>query len=503
MTTNCRVAAIAALSVSLSSLAGANPNAPAPAAEAPKAVMKEYPLSCNAAAKPLVLKAWNVMFTGHDDDARAMLKQAVADDPKCVMAKATLATITPGAQGKVMFDEALGMTAGLSEVEKLDLQSREAMLKGDPERALQLARKTRDLIPDVAIASIVVSMAAQEVQQWDAALTAAQRAVDLEPSNATAWNILGYANIGAHKYAEAVSAFKRYAEISPADANAHDSLADALLANGQLDEAAAHFQKAIDVSAGRFYLSYTGIAAVKGIKGDWDGARAAVAKARDAATEPAMKVKYERWAAWAWLAQGNTPAALRAIDASTKVAAAAKLDGEVAWGSVLRGRFALHTGNYPEALRQFAAAEKVKLDALPDMQRNHIDGHRLAGVIEAQARGGKVVDAEKTLPQLERIFASVPGDTGGADLLARSRGLIALAKKDPKGAIESFSMCTERADACRLDLAEAQEKSGDRAAANDTRTALLKANHRDPSYWAVRVRAEKAMKKGGTGTGTR
>jgi len=79
--------------------------------------------------------------------------------------------------------------------------------------------------------------------------------------------------------------------------------------------------------------------------------------------------------------------------------------------------------------------------------------------------------------------------------VARARGLVAVAKKDFKVAVEHFSKCTDELDACELSLAEAQEKAGDAAAASKTRATLLAANHRDSGWWLVRGKLGAPAKK--------
>jgi hypothetical protein len=72
--------------------------------------------------------------------------------------------------------------------------------------------------------------------------------------------------------------------------------------------------------------------------------------------------------------------------------------------------------------------------------------------------------------------------------------MAALAKKDAKGAAESFKKCSEQFDLCRLALADAQDKASDVAGALETRTALVKANHREPDYWFVHAQVEAKLK---------
>ena len=108
-----------------------------------------------------------------------------------------------------------------------------------------------------------------------------------------------------------MAAFRKYVEVSPTEPNAHDSLADALLFTNQLDEAAAEYQKAIDTSGGKFWVSWSGIATVRALKGDWEGARAALTTMKTGASEPGDKGSVNTMTAWTWVAQGMVATALR------------------------------------------------------------------------------------------------------------------------------------------------------------------------------------------------
>lgn len=458
------------------------------------AIAAEYPLSCNALAKPIVFRAWDALSNSRMDEARDSLKLAVAADPKCVMARATLGTLTAGAEGKKLFDEALEEVALLNEVERLDLRAMEAGRNADPEKAYSLAQQLVTKAPNVFIVNLTLAHHAMNLEKWEEAGIAAKKATELLPMNGAGWNLLGYSKLHQKRNAEAVSAFRHYVELAPGEPNAHDSLADALLANDQLDAAAIEYQRAIDGSAGKFWYSWSGVATVKALKGDFAGARVALASQKAAAVRPADRAKTNFMTAWTYAAQGKVADALKAVDLAQKEAGAAKLDGIVAHGAVVKGQLHLATGKYAEALKAFGAADKVKVDKLSEGQKRSHRGLVLAGLTEAQARLGKVADAEKTLGTLEEFVKVNLTGPFAADTLAFSRGVVALAKNDPKAAVSSLEKCSEFFDYCRMTLADAQDRAGDPLAGSETRAVLLKANHREPEYWFVRAQLEAKIK---------
>lgn len=464
----------------------------------------EYPLSCTRPAKTAFLEAWEALSNAHVDDARALFRKAVAADPKCVMARAMLGVVTPGPEGKILVDQALNMTARLSEIERLDLQALEASSAGNPERALAAMRTAQLLSPDIYLVNLQLAAYAKDMQKWDEMLQAAQRAAALHPLSGAAWNLVGYAYLGLKQYPEAIVAFKRYAQLSPNEPNAHDSLADALLANGQLDAALAEYHRAIEVSGAKFWISWDGAATVMALQGKWDQAREALDTARAAAIEPADKLRFTRWMAWTLLAEGRVPEALKAIEVNEREAAITGLDGSAARARAIRGKFLLYAGQYADAWKQFSALDRARLSALAisegEVRELAIAG--LAGMVEASSRLGRLEDSVKALARLEALQREVPGDLAGADAVFLSRGLVALEKNDLVGAIEALKGCSELADRCHLALAEAQERAGDRAAATDTRQAIVKANHRDAASWAVRAQAQAALAAEGKGVVT-
>jgi|GEM_PF-2933610 tetratricopeptide (TPR) repeat protein len=492
-----RLTAVVAFCSSALAFSAPPPTTSVPAPAAPKltaTITAEYPLTCKAAARATVMQAWDALANSRVDEARESLKVAVAADPQCVMGRASLGTLTSGIEGKKLFDEAVKDINSLNEIERLDLEAMQASRNADPEKAFTLAQQLAAKAPNVFLTNLSLAHYAMDVERWDEAVSASKRATELNPLNGAGWNLLGYARLRQERTDEAVKAFRHYVELAPNEPNAHDSLADALLANDQLDEAATEYQRAIDSSGGKFWFAYNGLATVRAIEGDWAGAREALAKQKAAAPRPVDKVRTNFLTAWTWAAEGKLADALKVIDQTTKDASAEKLDGTVARAAVIKGQLNLAAGKYADALKAFTAADQVKIDMLSDGQKKEHRGLVLTGLTEAQARLGRVAEAEKTLVRLDEFVRGNLTGPLAKDTLSFSRGVVSLAKNDPKQAVESLKMCSSFFDSCRMTLADAQERAGDTTGATFTRTALLKANHRDPEYWFVRARIAKLIK---------
>lgn len=458
-------------------------------------VASDYPLSCEDIAKPMVFKAWNAMANARVDEARETLQLALIADPKCVMARASLGAVTPGAAGKRLFDGAMARLSSVSEVEQLDLKVMQAARTGELRKAFTLAQELAEFAPDVFMVNLSLAHTALALEEWDEAERAAQRATVLSPANGTGWNLLGYARLRAQRTAQAIEAFRKYIEVAPDEPNAHDSLGDALLADNQLEAAAAEYQRAIDGSAGKFWLAWSGLASVKALQGDWVSARVAIEGEKAAAIEPLDKLRADSMRAWSFAAQGQLPAALKVLEAARREAMAAKVDAATARTTLIRAQLNLASGKYAAAVKDFAAANKMQLNQLSSGQRKRFRGQVFAGLTAAQARLGQLPDAARTLAKLDEFAQADLSGPFAVDATSYARGVLALAQGDARAAVQALSKCSASSSFCQLALAEAQEEAGETAAAATTREALRRANYRDPEYWFVRARIEARMKE--------
>lgn len=457
----------------------------------------ETPLSCVSAARPFFTRAWEALSNVNLDDARELFAQTVAVDPTCTLAWAHLGALTPGANGRRMVDDAVASHGPITEVERLQVRALAAQHRGDHEQALSLLRSALVYAPRSYELNFEVAQRAGVLRLWAEMVPAAQRATELAPDRGAGWNLLGYAHVGLKQHPQAVAAFRHYAEVVPTQPNAYDSLGDALLANNQLEEAKAAYQRALDLSGGTFWASGHGVATVYALQRDWFAARAAIEKARRSAPQLDDRLQLMEWTAWSYLADDQPGEAYRALDELEQDARRVGLEARLADARLLRGRFLLTQRRYRDALTTFMVLGAQKFPTLNDGQRLAVDAARLHGMVEAQARLGNLSDAEKTLGLLRTRFEARPRDVQGLDAIAHGRGLIALQKKDPAQAISAFMQCSEAYDACRLHLAEAQEAAGDPAEASRTRALVRLANHRDPEYWWVAVRAQTPRKEAG------
>jgi len=475
-------AAIAAMCLSTVALAAAAAAAPAPA---PKKGPIEFVYSCTPQAQQLIKQARGLLYQGHASDSLVPLREAVKADPNCVAARYFLGAWGMDAEAKKMADEAFAAAAKLPEIERTLIEANEALRKSDVTRWAAKANKLVELTPECWEAHYLASEPDSYQQKFDSALAKIKKATELDPTSGVAWNALGYANVNLKRSDDAIAAFRKYAEVVPTEPNAHDSLGDALLDANKVDEAEAAYRKAIEASAGKFYTSWSGVAAVRCLKTDWQGCREALTKQKAGETLVEAKAAIDRAVAWTWIAQGKTKDGLKTLDTAEKEYVAAKSSNAVsgtinerAWALVVLGRPA-------EALKAAAAMDKADVSAMTDGGR----GMRVAGAVirtMALARTGKLADAEKALAAVDTDIKATADDPWLQSTVALARGEIALAKKDAKAAAQALALCPETSSYCRWQLAQAQEKSGDKDAAKLTRETLLAHPQRTIFYVWVR-----------------
>lgn len=495
MKTTRRLTALVACSLAATTFAAPPPLSVTTSDSPSRLMAADYPLTCSALSKPLVFKAWEALANARLDEARETLDLALVADPKCVMARASLGAITPGAKGTALFASAMGNLSRVSQVERLDLQAMQASRDGELSKALGLAQKLVDLAPNVLMVNLHLAHHALALEAWEDAATAAQKATELSPSNGAGWNLLGYARLRAHRTAEAIEAFRKYVEVAPQEPNAHDSLGDALLADNQLDAAATEYQRAIDGSAGKFWVAWSGLATLKAIQGDWAGARAALEGMKAGAIEPTDKFEADAMTAWSWAAQGRLTDALKSVDLAQKEGLSKRLEAAVARATLLRGQLNLAGGRYAAAVKSFREADKLQVGQLAPAVRKRYRGEVLSGLTAAQARLGKLPDAARSLARLDEYAKANLSGPFALDSTGYARGVLALAQGDARAAVQALSKCSEPDALCQMTLAEARQEAGETAAAAAAREDLVRANLRDPEYWFVHTRLEARMRE--------
>jgi tetratricopeptide (TPR) repeat protein len=417
-------------------------------------------------------------------EAIEQFKAALAKDPDFALAHGYTGILTPGAEGLASLEKAASLSATLPEAEKTWIEQAVAQRKGDEAKARELVKKMTELSPTDWRTHFYWAAQLYGERKLDESAAALKKATELNPGAGAGWNMLGYVSLLQGKNDDAIAAFKKYVELNN-EPNSHDSLAEALMKAGKFEEAEAEFRKATELSP-QFWFGWTGVAFTKAFRGDWAGAKEAMAKAKEAAPRPIDKLAADQMTAWFLFAEGKAADAMKTLDAVEKEAEAQKA-GAWASSAVTRSIFLAEGGKYKDALKAAAAAEErgTKL-GLPGENMLALRREALQMKAYCEARMNKAADAEKTLAALEEEAKKAPSNAQLQSGLHFVRGSIALAKGDAKGAAEHFGQCIPEDAYCHWMHATAMEKAGDAAGGEAMKASLRAANLRDPTYLYVR-----------------
>jgi tetratricopeptide (TPR) repeat protein len=154
-------------------------------------------------------------------------------------------------------------------------------------------------------------------------------------------------------------------------------LGDALMEQGKVTEAAAAYQKMLDLKP--FYQSYTRAAHVRWLKGDLEGAMAAIRLAIESASPRDPEA-----AAWAWtrLAAYELQAG-RLQQAANAAETALRHQPDYAAALLARGRILLAMKRLAEAT--VALRRATELNPLPEYQWTLADALRMQGLVDEAA----------------------------------------------------------------------------------------------------------------------
>jgi len=421
-------------------------------------------------------------------EAAAELRRAVELDPRFALAHAWLGLALGGDEARRETDLAAGLTAGLPEAERVDVERMVAEERGDLARGRALRKRLVELAPDDWRAQEELGLQAFNDERPADAINPLKRAIALNPTAGTAHNVLGYAYLYLGDYDGAIAAFKRYAELKPAEPNPEDSLGEALLGAGRFEEAEAAFRRAVAKSPA-FWFAWVGVADARFFAGDAAHWREALARAKEAAVRPYDKGEAQEAIAWSWLTEGKLADAMKALDVLQREAEAQKVEWWVVVAEIDRAIFLSENGQSAEALKRLAAGDEAAA-------RAHLSGGLSANArrmllywrVWIESRLGKA-EAQKTLAAVEEEVKRMPPSGALASLGPFARGAVALGKGDAKGAVAQFEGCVAEDWFCRYQLVNALAQAGDKAGSSAARAKLAKANGRHPLYVYVRTRA--------------
>jgi hypothetical protein len=197
------------------------------------------------------------------------------------------------------------------------------------------------------------------------------------------------------------------------------------------------------------------------------------------------------------VAEGHYDAALQAASTLEKEARAPKNPHTVVLASLDCALSAALLGKYPDGQKYAAEAwARSESEPLSGTGRKNLQRTILVAPMWTYALGKKAADAEKTLTLMERTLPISQRrkravDSGVGSWLAQLRA------GDANGAEEQMAKCIASDDLCHFHLTRAQEKAGDKAAAEATRRAAVSQRTQDSFYLVLR---QQLLKRTTTGS---
>jgi tetratricopeptide (TPR) repeat protein len=125
---------------------------------------------------------------------------------------------------------------------------------------------------------------------------ALRRSLELAPRNAGAARHLAYVFSSRHEFVEAAAQAQQALELDATDSHAYGVLGDALLELGKYDEAGQAFDAMMDLDASLYSLAR--LSGLKSLRGDSEGAIAALRRAIEAGHTTGEPHESVAWAQW-------------------------------------------------------------------------------------------------------------------------------------------------------------------------------------------------------------
>jgi predicted Zn-dependent protease len=308
-------------------------------------------------------------------------------------------------------------------------------------------------------------------QDYDRSRRMMEKIIHIDPDFPPALNMLGYICIqtGDPDPAKAISYLKRYAAREPNQPNPEDSLGEVLRFAGDDQGSLEHYAAALKIIT-NFITSQIGLGDTRTLMGDYAGARTEYDKGAAMATNSRDRFHagYQKALVYFW--EGHPEAGRRALDSLLEDACRRK--DVYAQFEIGFGRAALSTDPASE-LDQLRALEVTVQKPMSGMSEP--DRHIFwATVVREQARvaacNGQTAAAQDAIAKLERS-ASDTRDLVVANSYDSARGYLLFAQGDFASAADALATDPHSPLALQQ-LASAQEKLGNAAAAEATRTRL-------------------------------
>ena len=422
--------------------------------------------------------------------AAPLLDQAIQKDPDFAMAYAYRALA--GGGFNVLHEnmvKAVSLKDKVSPGERLWILAQQARFDGNLPQAKEHGDALLKLYPqDKRVAQLAGTFLGDSPAELDAALRQYEKATALDKRFASAYNLIGYTQSRRGDYPAAEAAFKQYIALRPGSPNPYDSYAELLMKMGRYDDSIVQYQKALELDP-RFSSALAGIGHNDVFKGDFAKGRQSYQLEFDQASNVNAKTGSLFWTTTSWVHEGNTMAALKAIEQQRAFAEKEKLVPTVI-GTHQQAAFILaESGDLVGAVKHIDAASRlVEESALPTSTkeaarlRTMLARVRILTAVHEFDSARMLVDKCQAMVDLSKNPAEERALQGVFGMLELEQGhneqaLAHFAKADPESAYDLFY------------TAVAQERKGNQVEADRLYAKVATWNQNDLGYAVVRARA--------------
>ena len=389
-------------------------------------------------AKESFLKGRDLFEKLRARESLQYFESAITKDNKFAMAYYYHSLANPTNKG--FFDDlnnAVKNSDNTSQGEKFIILALKAAADGNQKQQETYLKKLVEIYPNDERAQWQLGQYYFGQQKFDLAVEHLKKSTEIAPDYSNSYNMLGYSYRSLGDYVNAEKAFKKYIELIPDDPNPYDSYAEMLSKQGRYEESISQYKKALEINPG-FFNSRMGISNNLILMNKQNDA----VENCDNAFGLAKNDGERRFAlftkAVAYVDEGNTMAALKAMEDEFSIAKKNNDAGAMNGDLNTMGNILFEAGKYDEAKAKFL--EAVAIIENSNLAQTIKDNNRNLGkynIGRVALMSGYKNDALKLANDF-MIEAERMNNTFQIWLGHFFNGLIALNEKDNKKAISEF-----------------------------------------------------------------
>ncbi|HUF12660.1 MAG TPA: tetratricopeptide repeat protein [Longimicrobiales bacterium] len=179
-------------------------------------------------------------------------------------------------------------------------------------------------------------------------------------------NIYGYTLFGQGEREAGIAQIEAYVRLEPDHPNPYDSYAELLQMTGRYDEAERHYRRALAVDPA-YSQGHAGLAEVRQLRGDAEGARALLRETQASATTPAERDGLANQLGYTHLFEGDFAGAARHYERLAEEARGAGRNGTARFASWFGAMAAAAAGDTRRASTLMRAADAVPGEPDPSL----------------------------------------------------------------------------------------------------------------------------------------